>query len=251
LEDLVKQLAQSNMQFQQRTETNLQNMQTQIGQLASSLSQLQSQGSGQMPSQTIPNPKGNLSVVTLRNGKQVIEPTTKHENLNQRGEMENTTAIVKEHNKELQKDVDQAESSTKQTETEMKIPLPFPHRKTQSKKAAEAEMDKEIMETFQKVEVNIPLLDAIKQIPKYAKFLKEFCTHKRKLKGVKSEHGKECFYNNSTQLAHKMQRSRYFHNSLHHRRKAIYKCHVRFGSFYKCHAKVNLQFFEHWRAQAY
>ena len=39
------------------------------------------------------------------------------------------------------------------------------------------------METFRKVEVNIPLLDAIKQIPKYAKFLKELCTHKRKLKG--------------------------------------------------------------------
>ena len=39
------------------------------------------------------------------------------------------------------------------------------------------------METFRKVEVNIPLLDAIKQIPRYAKFLKELCTNKRKLKG--------------------------------------------------------------------
>ncbi|RDY01346.1 hypothetical protein CR513_15344, partial [Mucuna pruriens] len=28
---------------------------------------------------------------------------------------------------------------------------------------------------FRKVEINIPLLDAIKQIPKYAKFLKELC----------------------------------------------------------------------------
>ncbi|RDX78283.1 hypothetical protein CR513_41454, partial [Mucuna pruriens] len=31
-----------------------------------------------------------------------------------------------------------------------------------------------------RVEINIPLLDAIKQIPKYAKFLKELSTHKRK-----------------------------------------------------------------------
>ena len=31
--------------------------------------------------------------------------------------------------------------------------------------------------------MNIPLLDAINQIPRYAKFLKELCTHKRKLKG--------------------------------------------------------------------
>ncbi|KAL0312151.1 UNVERIFIED_CONTAM: Retrovirus-related Pol polyprotein from transposon [Sesamum radiatum] len=36
---------------------------------------------------------------------------------------------------------------------------------------------------FQKVEMNIPLLDAIKQIPRYAKFLKEICTSKDKLKG--------------------------------------------------------------------
>jgi len=45
------------------------------------------------------------------------------------------------------------------------------------------EVDKEILETFRKVEVNIPLLDTIKQIPKYAKFLKELCTHKRRMKG--------------------------------------------------------------------
>jgi len=45
------------------------------------------------------------------------------------------------------------------------------------------EVDREILETFVKVEVNIPLLDVIKQILKYVKFLKELCTHKRKLKG--------------------------------------------------------------------
>lgn len=39
-----------------------------------------------------------------------------------------------------------------------------------------------MLETFRKVEVNIPLLDAIKQVPRYAKFLKELCTSKRKVK---------------------------------------------------------------------
>ncbi|RDX93577.1 hypothetical protein CR513_24150, partial [Mucuna pruriens] len=33
---------------------------------------------------------------------------------------------------------------------------------------------------FRKLEINIPLLDAIKQVPQYAKFLKELCIHKRK-----------------------------------------------------------------------
>jgi len=44
------------------------------------------------------------------------------------------------------------------------------------------EHDYDILETFRRVEVNIPLLEAIKQIPKYAKFLKDLCTHMRKLK---------------------------------------------------------------------
>ena len=46
-----------------------------------------------------------------------------------------------------------------------------------------ADYEQEILETFRKVQVNIPLLEAIKQIPRYAKFLKELCTNKRKLRG--------------------------------------------------------------------
>jgi len=61
------------------------------------------------------------------------------------------------------------------------IPLPFPNIAIPNKKMEEVE--KEILETFRKVEVNIPLLDATRQIPTYAKFLKELCAHKRKLKG--------------------------------------------------------------------
>ncbi|XP_051146371.1 uncharacterized protein LOC127261968 [Andrographis paniculata] len=38
------------------------------------------------------------------------------------------------------------------------------------------------MEMFRKVELSIPLLDAIKQFPKYAKFLKELCTNKKRLR---------------------------------------------------------------------
>ena len=41
------------------------------------------------------------------------------------------------------------------------------------------------MRHSKKVEVNIPLVEAIKQIPKYAKFLKELCMYKRTLRGNK------------------------------------------------------------------
>ncbi|XP_051143996.1 uncharacterized protein LOC127260322 [Andrographis paniculata] len=56
----------------------------------------------------------------------------------------------------------------------------FPDR---LKKPQKANKRKKMMEIFKKVELNIPLLEAINQIPKYAKFLKELCTNKRKLRG--------------------------------------------------------------------
>ncbi|XP_040375186.1 uncharacterized protein LOC121052996 [Rosa chinensis] len=57
--------------------------------------------------------------------------------------------------------------------------IPFPRRFMNSKKE---QHEKDILETFRKVQVNIPLLDAIKQVPKYAKFLKELCINKRRYK---------------------------------------------------------------------
>ena len=59
---------------------------------------------------------------------------------------------------------------------EFSIPKPI-------SKFKKEESEKEILETFHKVQVNIPLLDAVKQVPRYAKFLKELCTNKRKLRG--------------------------------------------------------------------
>ena len=68
LEDLMKQMATNNMQFQQNVQSSIQDMQTQIEQLAITVNQLQSQGSGLLPSQLVVNPK-NVSAITLRSGK--------------------------------------------------------------------------------------------------------------------------------------------------------------------------------------
>jgi len=45
----------------------------------------------------------------------------------------------------------------------------------------------DILETFKQVEVNLPLLEAIGQIPVYAKFFKNKCIFKRKSKDGKSK----------------------------------------------------------------
>ena len=62
-------------------------------------------------------------------------------------------------------------------------PAPYPHRLRTPKRVNN---HSEIYEFFKQVKLNIPLLDAIKKIPSYAKFLKDLCIVKRKL-GVNKE----------------------------------------------------------------
>ncbi|RDX94413.1 hypothetical protein CR513_23199, partial [Mucuna pruriens] len=64
------------------------------------------------------------------------------------------------------------------------ILLPFLVRTVPKRKF---EIDEDLLKMFQRIEINILLLNAIKQIPKHAKFLKELCMHKRKKlkRGVK------------------------------------------------------------------
>ena len=57
-------------------------------------------------------------------------------------------------------------------------PPPFPQALKGKKKAIN---QAEILKVLRQVKVNIPLLDMIKQVPKYAKFLKDLCTVKRGL----------------------------------------------------------------------
>ena len=58
------------------------------------------------------------------------------------------------------------------------IPPPFPHALKSKKKAIN---QAKILEVLKQVKVNIPLLDMIKQVPTYAKILKDLCTMKRGL----------------------------------------------------------------------
>ncbi|KAA0025982.1 uncharacterized protein E6C27_scaffold34G002990 [Cucumis melo var. makuwa] len=49
-------------------------------------------------------------------------------------------------------------------------------------KKKETPKEEELLEMFRMVQINLPLPDAIQQVPRYAKFLKELCTNKRKTK---------------------------------------------------------------------
>ena len=56
--------------------------------------------------------------------------------------------------------------------------MPFPHR---IQKARREEQFSKFLEIFKKIEINIPFVEAIDQMPNYAKFLKEILSKKKKI----------------------------------------------------------------------
>ena len=101
------------------------------------------------------------AIVTLRSGKELTKTSPKATDPDQE-------AI----------DTTPREVVSKQTVEEYKPPPPFPQSLRTKKKAIN---QAEILEVLRQVKVNIPLLDMIKQVPTYAKFLKDLCTVKRGL----------------------------------------------------------------------
>ncbi|CAN6720949.1 unnamed protein product [Malus baccata var. baccata] len=166
-------------------------LEKQIGQIAEFVGQFRDQG--RLPSSTVANPKGGFETakaITLRSGKQVgTEPQAsksskkEDEKLLFEEEPQITPTARVEHPMPQPSCTptlhNSAKVSSKPTSSSS-IPLnvPFPSRLKQSKKE---ENEKDILETFRKMQVNIPLLDAIKQVPRYAKFLKELCTTRRRI----------------------------------------------------------------------
>ena len=117
------------------------------------------------------------AVITLRGGKQVDQPMPKPKE-NKRGEQKEN---VKEQEKgeEVNEDDRSKEDEILKEEVKKKDMLlapPFP-KALQSKKVINNAP--EIFEVLKQVKVNIPLLDMIRQVPTYAKFLKDLCTIKR------------------------------------------------------------------------
>ena len=101
------------------------------------------------------------AIITLRTGREIEQTVPK---------------AVEETTKEKQAEPERVIIS----EDSMKhcMPPPFPQAMRSKKKASQ---QAGILEVLRQVKVNIPLLDIIKQVPAYAKFLKDLCTIKKGL----------------------------------------------------------------------
>ncbi|XP_027169223.1 uncharacterized protein LOC113768918 [Coffea eugenioides] len=140
------------MQNQQRTDSEMQDIRNQISQMATTINRLDSQNQGKLPSQSELNPK-NVSAMTLRSGKEVQGPDPVIPKDKDEDRIE----------KELEEEGGDNKNSKVIPDPLMPVrsnPPPFPSRLEKPRKQ---DKEKEVLEIFHKVEINIPLLDAIKQ----------------------------------------------------------------------------------------
>ena len=122
-------------------------------------------------------------VITLRSGKEVDRPTPKPEieaEKEKRGENKGKKKGSSTKKEDLKAKVNEKPERTINQGEMIKKHMPplFPQALHGKKGINNAS---KILEVLRQVKVNIPLLDMIKQILTYAKFLKALCTIKRGL----------------------------------------------------------------------
>ncbi|XP_050914718.1 uncharacterized protein LOC127129608 [Lathyrus oleraceus] len=147
-----------------------------MGQIAQQLAS-STQAQGALPSATVTNPRehNNVSAVTTRSGKsdEVVEEGDEEEDQLIEVDLEiNENEVVRE-------EVVAPKPVVKETVIEPKpvVKLPFP---TRNKKKGQHEKNFEkFLELFKKLEINISLLEALEQMPTYAKFMKDIISKRR------------------------------------------------------------------------
>ncbi|KAM1175357.1 hypothetical protein ACFX19_028369 [Malus domestica] len=192
--DQIFNLLTSMAQGMQNRDKKVDELEKQVGQIAEFMGQFREQG--RLPSSTIANPKGGFEsakAIMLRSGRQVgtspppakSAPNKVEEVIIEEEEQGLATARKDVHLPQVPMAPKPSNLTNKGTIVSNSIPtndfplnVPFPSRFKQTKKE---EAEKDILETFRKVQVNIPLLDAVKQVPRYAKFLKELCTTRKRI----------------------------------------------------------------------
>ena len=164
-----------NSQTNQIIDGKLDNMHSEISKLSNQLLQSSEKGKAPFQGQQYQNRVNEIgltedtttrtdevkAVVTLRSGRELKTAVPE---------------IVK--SAPVEAEPLQEEQSVVKEEVKSQIPPQFPQALRKKKNHVN---QTEMLEVLRQVKVNIPLLDMIKQVPTYAKFLKDLCTVKRSL----------------------------------------------------------------------
>ncbi|XP_057734487.1 uncharacterized protein LOC130949902 [Arachis stenosperma] len=123
---------------------------------------------------------GSLNAITLRSGTILEEiPLRVLEDIYEEEVVVETPHEEGEVDKRHEEEGVNLKEPKRKAIVDESIPIPFPSMVKKAKKTPEFDLN--MLQVIKKVEVTIPLLDAIQQIPKYAKFLKDLCTHKDRI----------------------------------------------------------------------
>ncbi|KAJ9552344.1 hypothetical protein OSB04_016389 [Centaurea solstitialis] len=161
-------------------------METQISQLAQQIANLV-RPQGQLPRQPEPNPRAQMNAIMFRDGKVLKEVERKTRGLvpdgGDRGKEKGN-----EGDKVVQGDDVSVEGMGKEStkvSTPTQVPnVPFPARLAKAKLEAKFAM---FLEMMRQLHITIPFMDAITEIPTYAKFFKDLISRKRRSRIILSE----------------------------------------------------------------
>ncbi|XP_070017451.1 uncharacterized protein [Nicotiana sylvestris] len=170
LEDMFKKI----MAEQQALATTVRNLESQMRQLASAQN---TRPTGALPSDTKANPRATLNAVSLRNGRQLEEVQSKKSKQVTFNERQTTIESTSENAKELEKPVGEAVAE-QPPQLVARPPPPFPQR---LQKVRDNTAYKKFLNILKQVQINIPLVDILQEVPKYAKYIKDIVANKRRL----------------------------------------------------------------------
>ena len=121
-----------------------------------------------------------LVILSLRSGKDLPDPYKDHP-LHKSSIDDETPTVVVEQDSSFDDEEERVQAEP--NPDTYKPPVPYPQALSKLK-AKVSESDDHLLEAFQKVTITNPLVDAIRHIPSYAKFLKGICTPHRNPKRI-------------------------------------------------------------------
>ncbi|XP_019259383.1 PREDICTED: uncharacterized protein LOC109237523 [Nicotiana attenuata] len=167
-------LSQKVMAEQQALTTTVRNLERQMGQLASAQN---TRPAGALPSDTEANPRAALNAVSLRNGRQLEEVLSKKRKQVTFNDRPTTVESTSEKAKEPEKPAREAVAE-QSPQLVARTPPPFPQR---LQKLRDNATYKKFLDILKQVQINIPLVDILQEVPKYAKYIKDIVANKRRL----------------------------------------------------------------------
>ncbi|XP_023764839.2 uncharacterized protein LOC111913346 [Lactuca sativa] len=165
-------------------QASILNIDKQLGQLAT---QFNERAPGGLPGNTEQNPRGaHIQAIATRSGKIIthLTPIDRNEpEAEQEGQEENKdnkSGRSPRRGGSATAWQDSEEKNTKPAKT-YRPPLAFPSRAIQEK---HVEDYRKFLDHIKSLEINIPFLEALVEMPKYAKFLKDLLTNRKKMEGL-------------------------------------------------------------------